>query len=155
MKKLQDLTDYELKEYYQQYKKCYSKSSRVEIVKKFGIDTKFLYHVVRLINECEQILVENDLDLQKNNEQLKAVRRGEMSLDQVKSWFNSKERTLEVLYSESKLQHSPDEGAIKQLLLNCLEEHYGSLSDAVVNPDQAVTALREIKSVLEKNSKLL
>ena len=41
-----------------------------------GIDTKFAYHVVRLILEVEQILVEGDIDLQRNHEQLKAVRRG-------------------------------------------------------------------------------
>ena len=42
------------------------------------------------------------------------------------------------------------EPAIKQLLLNCLEEHYGSLEKCIVNPDAATTALREVAAVLEK-----
>jgi len=149
--KLQHLTDDQLKE----YSKLYKRSKRFENRKINNCDTKFLYHVVRLIGECEQILATGDLDLQKDHERLKAIRRGESSLEEVESYFQQKEKSLEQLYNDSKLQYSPDEAAIKELLLNCLEEHYGSLSDAIINPDQAVNALKEIQAVLDKNSKLL
>jgi hypothetical protein len=66
-----------------------------------------------------------------------------------------KEKELEILYAESKLPHAPDEGKIKNLLLQCLEHHYGSLDKCIVNPDAAVTALREIQEVLERNKNLL
>jgi len=59
------------------------------------------------------------------------------------------------LYHESKLRHSPDEAAIKQLLLSCIEEHYGSLDKCVVNVDGAVQALREVQDVLNKYQSLL
>lgn len=130
-------------------------SKRAQIVEKYGWDVKFGYHVVRLINEVEQILTEQDLDLQRNREQLKAIRCGEMSFNEVQAWFSIKEKELEKVYSESKLRHSPDEVAIKQLLINCLEEHYGSLGEALVTPDRAVHALREIQTILEKNKTLL
>ena len=130
-------------------------SKRAQIVEKYGWDVKFGYHVVRLINEVEQILTEQDLDLQRSREQLKAVRRGEMSFEEVQKWFSDKEKALETVYSESKLRHSPDEDAIKQLLINCLEEHYGSLENALVTPDRAVQALRDIQAVLEKHRSIL
>lgn len=130
-------------------------SKRAKIVEQYGWDVKFGYHVVRLINEVEQILTEQDLDLQRNREQLKAIRCGEMSFNEVQAWFSIKEKELEKVYSESKLRHSPDEAAIKQLLINCLEEHYGSLGEALVTPDRAVHALREIQTILEKNKTLL
>jgi predicted nucleotidyltransferase len=130
-------------------------SKRAQIVEKYGWDVKFGYHVVRLINEVEQILTEQDLDLQRSREQLKAVRRGEMSFEEVQKWFSDKEKALETVYSESKLRHSPDEDAIKQLLINCLEEHYGSLGNALVTPDRAVQALRDIQAVLEKHRSIL
>jgi predicted nucleotidyltransferase len=130
-------------------------SKRAEIVERFGWDVKFGYHVVRLIDEAEQILSEGDLDLQRNREQLKAIRAGEMSLEEVQQWFSLKEKALEELYTSSKLQHKPDERAIKQLLLHCLEEHYGSLDGCIVNPDEAVTALREVNAVLDKYRSLL
>jgi predicted nucleotidyltransferase len=130
-------------------------SKRWKTYQKYGMDTKFCYHVVRLLGQCEQILTDHDLDLQRNNEHLKAIRRGEVSFEEIKRYFNDKENSLEKLYSESKLQNSPDEPRIKQLLIDCLEQHYGSLKDAVVNVDQAVIALREINEVILKNQRLL
>ncbi len=53
------------------------KGHRAELVAAHGYDTKFAYHVVRLIGEVEQILVEQDVDLQRDRELLKAIRRGE------------------------------------------------------------------------------
>src|SRR5206468_3796781 len=50
---------------------------RAEVVAAHGYDTKFAYHVVRLLGEVEQILLEGDIDLQRDNERLKAIRRGE------------------------------------------------------------------------------
>jgi len=130
-------------------------SKRAANVEKYGLETKFAYHVLRLAMQAEQILLEGDLDLERNREILKAVRRGEKSMEDINEWFSQKEKYLDKLYEESTLRHSPDEGAIKQLLLNCLEEHYGSLSDAIVNPDKAVQALRDIQQIIEKNRNLL
>ncbi|MBI4854451.1 MAG: nucleotidyltransferase domain-containing protein [Acidobacteria bacterium] len=129
--------------------------NRVEIRETYGYDVKFAYHVVRLLNEVEQILIEGDIDLQRNREQLKSIRRGEWKEEEIREYFASKERDLEKLYVESKLPYSPDEAQIKKLLLECLEEHYGNLEDCVVNPDAAVSALRDIKAILEKVNNLL
>jgi uncharacterized protein len=128
---------------------------RKETVAQYGFDVKFAYHIVRLLNEVEQIMVEGDLDLQRNREQLKSIRRGEWTESEIKDYCAAKERELERIYSESSLPPVPDEARIKQLLLNCLEEHYGSLSDAIVNPDAARSALREIQATLEKVKDLL
>ena len=128
---------------------------RKEIREQFGYDVKFAYHVVRLLDECEQILTEGDIDLRRNREHLKAIRRGDVTEQDIVKWFGDKEKQLEKLYSESKLPHGPDESKIKQLLMECLEEHYGNLSDAVVVPDQAVTVLREIQQVMERHQSLL
>ena len=49
----------------------------------------------------------------------------------------------------------PDEGLLKALLLNCLEEHYGSLEGCLVQPDRAVAALRAIQGELDRVRDLL
>lgn len=122
---------------------------RKKLLEDFGYDVKFAYHVVRLLNEVEQILIEQDLDLERNREQLKAIRRGEWTLEQLESYFHDKEKSLEELYSSSQLPHSPDKNEIKTLLLECLEQHYGKL-DTVINQDQvAIQALRQIDKILE------
>lgn len=123
---------------------------RAASIAEHGYDLKFAYHIVRLLNEVEQILVEGDLDLQRNREQLKEIRRGEWTIDQVETYFETKERNLEATYAASTLPHSPDEDAIKRLLLNCLEQHYGSLT-AAVSLDVNVDAMaRDLRAVLDR-----
>jgi hypothetical protein len=67
-----------------------------------------------------------------------------------KSWFDDKERHLDKLYEQSKLPWGPDEPAIKQLLLNCLEHHFGDLSKCVIQVGKAEQTLREIKNLLDE-----
>lgn len=118
----------------------------------FGFDVKFGYHVVRLLSECEQILHEGDLDLQEKSrrEQMKAIRRGEVTEDEIRRWATDKEAQLERLYAASTLPYGPDEKKIKDLLLHCLEEHYGSLDKAVVREDAAKIALHEISLIVDR-----
>jgi hypothetical protein len=125
--------------------------NRKELVEKHGYDVKFAYHVVRLMDEVAQILATGDLDLQSNREQLKAIRRGEWTLEQIRQYFDSKERDLESLYTESNvIPYTVDEGAIKQLLLNCLEEHFGSLSGALIQPGKYSDLMRELRELTAK-----
>jgi len=130
-------------------------SKREKIREKYGWDVKFGHHVVRLLLEVEQILSEGNMDLMRHREHLKAIRRGEISQDDVEKWAAEKEHALERLYEESKIPYSPNEQKIKNLLLHCLEEHYGNLSEEVVNPDAAVQALRDINQIVRKHHNLL
>lgn len=124
-------------------------------VEKYGYDLKFAYHIIRLLGEVEQILTEGDIDLQRDREQLKSIRRGEWTKDQICGYFDQKKLDLETIYSNSKLRLVPDEQAIKQLLMNCLEEHYGNIQDCVIDQDAATVALREIQEVIYRNAKIL
>ena len=128
---------------------------RAELVAAHGFDTKFAYHVVRLLGEVEQILVEGDIDLQRDNDRLKAIRRGEWTEDRLRQWVASKEADLERAYAQSTLPAAPDQDRLKQLLLNCLEEHYGSLEGCIVDPDRAVAALRSVQAELDRVKDLL
>lgn len=125
-------------------------SKRYDDIMRHGYDTKFAYHVVRLLNEVEQILVEHDLELDTNREQLKEIRAGEWTEQRVHDYFEKKEGELETAYTESTLRHGPEEKAIKKLLLECLEEYYGSLEECIDVPDVERQALREIAGVVDK-----
>ena len=128
---------------------------RLATVVEHGFDVKHAYHVVRLLGEIEQILTTGDLDLTRDRERLKAIRRGEWTLERIEEFFASKEKALEGMYENSELPWGPDEEAIKRLLLDCLEEHYGDLSSAVVQPDRAVGALRRIRDEVDNVRGLL
>ena len=123
---------------------------RKELVDKYGYDTKNASHVLRLLDEIEQILVFGTVDIRRNKEQLKFVRAGFMNLSEFKSCFASKEKVLDTLYANSTLREKPDEKALKQLLLNCLEHHYGNLSGCVVNPDKEKLMAKEMVEVMRK-----
>jgi len=141
----------------QKFKSLYAKvyqsgkpTKRMDAIAKHGYDVKFAYHIVRLLNEVEQILVEGDLDIQRNREQLKSIRRGDWTLEQIEKYFEEKELELEKLYTSSTLRHSPDEEGIKKLLIECLEMHYGSLDKCIVQQDEALTTLRAIQHLTDK-----
>lgn len=122
--------------------------ARADTIEKFGYDVKFAYHVVRLLDEIEQIMVEQDLDLERNREQLKSIRRGEWTLEQIERHFEAKERALENTYATSSLRHKPDEASIRTILMNCLEMHFGSIADAVRREPSIDRLIRDIQGVL-------
>lgn len=123
---------------------------RAAIREQFGWDVKFGYHVVRLVCEVEQILTEGDIDLERSREFLKAIRRGERSLEDVEQWFKDKGAALETIYNTSSLRYGPDDAALKQCLLDVLETHYGSLSAALVSiPSRDRDALMTIRNILD------
>lgn len=129
-----------------------SNPKRTESIAKFGYDVKFGYHVVRLVSEIEQIMIEHDLDLERNREQLKAIRRGEWPLDYLKQWFADRERALGEVYQQSTLQPKPDEETIKRLLMQCLEHHYGNLSSAVKAEGNIEKLIWEMRSICDRYS---
>jgi uncharacterized protein len=123
---------------------------RAELVEAHGYDVKFAYHVVRLLLEVEQILVSRDIDLERDREQLKAIRRGEWTLPQLEEWAQDKEKQLEALYHTSAVPYEPDEPLLRRHLMHCLEAHYGDLSKVVGQPDEAVRVLRQIAELTER-----
>lgn len=128
---LPNLTFYSLQEYFK-LKRAVDEDKRAQDIKNFNFDLKFAYQLIRLLLEVEQILTEHDIDLRRNAELLKSIRKGEWDLKRVEDWFVNKEKSLEEVYNKSDLRDRPDESEIKQLLLNCLEMHYGSI-DKIIN----------------------
>ena len=138
---------------YSQLHKMTSKEpigNRRKIREEFGFDVKFAYHLVRLLNECEQILMNGTLDLRLNNEQLKAIRRGEVKEEDIKKWASSKEVQLEALFVKSTLPEKPRVDEIKKVLLECLDYHYGSLDKCIELPDKYKQTLQEVKVIIDK-----
>lgn len=144
-----------LTKYYELYQNGMSESTRFETRKINGQDNKFLYHLIRLFDEAEQILLEGTMDLQRAKEVMKAVRRGDWSSAEVNQWAMEKEKSLEIAYTNCKLPESPPIEPLKQLLLQCLEQHYGTLDKCIANTDWAAITLKEIDTSLEKIRKQL
>ena len=127
-----------------------SNPKRAAAIEKFGFDTKFAYHVIRLLLQVEQILTEGNLELDRNAKVLRSVRDGEWSLERINDWFDSQEKNLNVLYATSTLQHHSNQNQIKQILLECLEMHYGSLDKCVNIETDAQDVLIAMQTVIDK-----
>lgn len=144
---------------YAQLKKLRSKTheegtKRSKMVEEFGYDVKFAYHILRLCLQAEMVMTTGDLDLEANREILKSVRRGEWTLDEVDNWFKTKEKDLDELYVKCDvLPYAPDYDKLKQLLMQCLEAHFGSLS-AYFNLEGAEQVasdkLKRIKKIIDE-----
>ena len=127
-----------------------SNPKRAATIEKYGYDTKFLMHVMRLALECEQLLVTGDLNLTRDSQFLLSIRRGEMTLEDGKKWWVDKERALETAYASSKLPAVPNEPAIKKLLIDALEHHYGDLSNAIKKDVNVQMLVQDLRSLLDK-----
>lgn len=135
---------------YAQLKKLES-SPRAELVELYGYDSKHLYHIIRLGLQCQQILQEGDMDISINGELLKAIRRGEWTLEYAKERFHQKLEELDKLYIESKLQYAPDMGFLRNMLMVCIEMKYGSIASMQNNSDGvAFRKLEEIRSIINR-----
>jgi predicted nucleotidyltransferase len=117
---------------------------RREMVEKYGYDVKFAYHIVRLLNEVEQILLDGDVDLERNREQLKSIRKGNWSEKQIQEYFNDKERTLEDLYVKSELRNKPPYAEIRELLHQCLEITYENTKHEVKDEQKLYVEMMEV-----------
>lgn len=122
---------------------------RASDIEKYGYSLKYAYHLVRLVLEAEMILVEHDLDIERSREQLKSIRRGEWKLEEIEKWFVEKERQLETTYANSTLRNKPDEDAIKQILVDCLEMSYGTIARCEKQID-TVNIMNDLKALIAK-----
>ena len=101
--------------------------SRAASIATFGYDTKYAGHMLRLMLEAEQILNTGDFNIKRDGDYLLEVRQGKYSLSELEIEFNRLDKVMLTAYENSTLQDRPDEKAIKELLLNCIEEFHGKL----------------------------
>ena len=100
---------------------------RKEVVEQFGFETKFASHIIRLLAEGIQILVEKRLTFPlTNNREVLAVKEGRMDLSQVLARADALEKLVEEAYVRSDLRNSADVNAINDLQIELLESYWKS-----------------------------
>lgn len=117
---------------------------RFWMYEKFGYDVKFAYNVVRLIDEIEQILIEEDLDLQRSRRKLIYIRNGGWTKAEVINYFETKEMILEKVHHDSKLPHKPRIEEIRALLMKCLSMFFADEKLMTKNDNYYKLVLEEI-----------
>lgn len=119
------------KQLYRMHEMYGDNQERLALVNEIGYDVKTAYHAVRLLLEIEQILDTQDIILDKYGKTYQDIRKGCWSAEYLIEWCRKKTSDLEELCQTSTLRDGPDENAVRDILLDCLEDHYGSIKDAV------------------------
>jgi uncharacterized protein len=99
---------------------------RVEDIKKFGFSCKFASHLIRLLDEGLQFLVEGKIDLPlPNNNLVRDIKLGKFKLDQILQMADEKEKLVNEAYIRSNLPHTPNFEAIEELQIRMLKKFWG------------------------------
>ncbi len=96
---------------------------RAELETRFGYDTKFGAHVVRLLRMCREILTEGAVRVRRpDRDELLAIRAGAWPFEQLREWAVAEDAAMEGLMKSSTLPHGPDRRSLDALCVSLVEE---------------------------------
>lgn len=112
---------------YSQLMKLKNKKSngtgRQDLIEKYGYDTKFAMHSIRLLTSAIEILETGDFStFRHNRKELLSIRNGKYSFNEVVEMIEALDNELQVVLEKSKLPKSPDYKKINQLLIEINKE---------------------------------
>lgn len=131
-----DLAQRELHYYnaYQEWKqyehwKKHRNKKRAEMEEKYGYDPKHSMHLIRLLRTGKEGLETGTINVDRTNidaEELKAIKKGAWTYEQVEDYAKNMDTELTELYNNSKLQKSPQRNKIANLCVDIVEDYLGN-----------------------------
>jgi len=107
---------------YTQWKNSRNKK-RAKMEEKFGYDTKHAAHLVRLMRMGKEILSTGKVIVfRPDREELKDIRNGAWTYDQIEEYANTTEQEILDLAETSSLPNKPDRNFLDQLCITTIEE---------------------------------
>lgn len=98
-------------------------TGRQDLVEKFGYDTKFAMHCVRLLTSGDEILVTGNFSTYRSNRQfLTDIRMGKYSYTEIMEIIETLDATMKKSLEESKLPDRPDWEKIDKMLIEINEK---------------------------------
>lgn len=137
--------------HYRNLQKPKTVGKRAGLVEAHGYDIKDFAHCARTLLNLKEILINGDFDPRKYKDMILEIRRGEWPYEKAMEWIPAQESELEILKEKSSLPEVADEDALKQLLLECLEIHYGKLHNVIFDATKPQKICREILNLLQQN----
>lgn len=99
---------------------------RDPLIDKFGYDTKAAMHMIRMMCECQELLVDGFITYPRPEvEMLLAIRRGEWSKTRVEQEYLRLEADMEYLRQSSKLPPTVDKDAVSKVIAQAHLDHWG------------------------------
>jgi uncharacterized protein len=98
---------------------------RPDLIEKYGYDTKFAMHYIRLLFECRELLRDRYLTLPRpEREQLIAIRTGKFTQDEMFSLGRQLKLECESLLAISKLPEAPDKAMLSRIVSEAYLAHW-------------------------------
>jgi len=125
-------------------------TDRRKIIKQYGYDIKMSYHVLRLLDEMQQMLIDNDIDLMRNNSECRLMREGAWGdLNRFEQEFQKRMDYVEDLSRKTSLPQQLEAASLHNFLNELIEDYYGSEDKAQRNFEYIST-----KDVMDKLSEI-
>ena len=103
--------------------------NRTELISKYGMDTKFASHLVRLLVEGIELLKTGQLQYPiKERQLILDVRQGRYTLRQVFDMYDELSKEIDSVFASTKLPHHPDINKINDFLKNIVKKKCGFIS---------------------------
>lgn len=102
----------------------FNSTNRQDLILKYGYDTKFAYHLVRILLELKEIIQTGDLIFPlREKELLFKIKTGKFSLEEVEILIEDLEEEIEkILETEKKLMEKPNVDKIEKEIINIYME---------------------------------
>ena len=110
---------------YEEWKKSRNKK-RAVMEEKIGFDSKHASHCVRLIRMGKEILETGKVNVDRTNidaEELKAIRNGLWTYEQLEEYVNNSQLELDELYKTSTIQNAPKIEKIDEMTVNIVDRY--------------------------------
>jgi uncharacterized protein len=92
---------------------------RKELVSKYGYDTKFASHLIRLLKEGQELLLTGEIKFPlAYRELLLDIKEGKYSMIDVLEMANNIEQEIEYLYENTKVPNKPEDEYVEQFLID-------------------------------------
>jgi hypothetical protein len=98
-------------------------AKRAALEDRFGYDTKFGMHVVRLLRMAKEILEDGVVHVRRPDaDELRAIRDGAWSFDELERFATESDAALDAIEARSPLPKTPDRSALDALCCELVEE---------------------------------
>ena len=130
---LQSEYDADVKKYQQYHTWLKERNTkRAELESKFHYDTKHASHLVRLLRMGVEILEGNSVIVDRNDagdaDELRAIRGGKFTYEELLAYAQDMEKKLDGLYETSSLPHGIDENKINDLYMEMVKGRLGIIT---------------------------
>lgn len=106
----------------------YMGAKRKELVTRYGYDCKNAAHLIRLLRMGNEFLSTGELKVFRHDaEELKVIKTGGWSLEKVKTEAQRLFEEAKELYSTTKLPDEPNRDQAENLLIDLIEESWGTI----------------------------